>query len=136
MKIVIDRIYGDGNPGKSFLFKEIMKILGIKINIRKKAFRKELAEELDKLEPNFSINDARQSIYTDLIEGKIKYIKYREDPNTIRFKYNSGTVPIDIVEIDENRIYRINCYENYGEYIEYWNPEPKLVNPEIGEYEW
>lgn len=132
MRIAILNSYGS-NPD---MFKKIIQVLGLNLNISSPSFRKDLAEELDKLEPNYEEKDVNQTVYDRLLSEKIKYLKFKGDEEYVRFKYENGwAFTVKIEEIKEGSVWKISEYDG-AEYIEYWNSEPKLINPEIGEYEW
>ena len=77
-----------------------------------------------------------QTAYNKLLSEKIKYLKFKGDEEYTRFKYeNDWVFTVKIEEIKEGSVWRISEHDE-AEYIEYWNPEPKLINPEIGKYEW
>lgn len=132
MKIAIIPSYGSNRD----MFRAAMNATGIRLKMNSKSFRKDLAEQLDKLEPNFKVGDINQSVYNKLYNEEIKYIRCEEEPENIYFKMSEGwSFRIQIVEPDENKVWRISDYDG-SEYIEYWNPYPKLVNEETGEHEW
>ena len=132
MKIAIIPSHGSCRE----MFEKAMEAIGIELDMSSKAFRNELAEALDKLEPNCKIKDASQVFYDKLFNGEIKYLKYKEEPNTVFFKLQHGwAFRIKIEEVNRYKPWRISEYDG-AESIEKWNPCPKIINELTGESEW
>lgn len=113
MKIVILNGYGS-NPD---MFRKIIQTLGLNLNISSPLFRKDLAEELDKLEPNYEEKNVNQIVYNKLLSEKIKYLKFKGDEEYTRFKYENGwAFTVKIEEIKEGSVWRISEHDG-AEYI-------------------